>query len=118
MNCQVVHISGCIPARIQDALADLPETLDGTYERTLREINEVVWEFAHRLFQFLAAAVRPLRVEELVEFLAFDFGAGSIPKFHEDRRLEDPMHTFLSTCPSFLTIVDIGNFQIIQFSHF
>ena len=73
MYCQLVHICGCIPARIQHALADLPETLDETYERTLREINKVDWEFAHRIFQFVAVAVRPLRVEELAELLAFDF---------------------------------------------
>ena len=121
MYCQLVNVCGCIPAHIPHALADLPETLDGTYERTLREINKADWEFAHRLFQFVTVAVRPLRVEELVEFLAFDFGAGSIPKFHEDRRLEDPMHTFLSTCPSFLTIVDdkiYSDRKVVQFSHF
>jgi hypothetical protein len=104
--CQLVEICGCIPARIRHALADLPETLDETYERTLREINKANWEFAHRLFQFVAVAVRPLRVEELAELLAFDFEAGPIPKFHEDWRLEDPMHAVLSTCPSFLAIVD------------
>ena len=89
MYCQVVYICGCIPARIQHALADLPETLDETYERTLREINKADWEFAHRLFQFVAVASRPLRVEELAELLAFDFKAGPIPIFYEDWRLED-----------------------------
>jgi len=84
--CQLVNICGCIPARIRHALVGLPETLDGTYERTLREINKEDWEFAHRLLQFVAVAVRPLRVEELAELLAFDFKAGSIPKFHEDWR--------------------------------
>ncbi len=109
------------PARIRHALADLPETLDGTYERTLREINKADWEFAHRLFQFVAVAVRPLRVEELAELLAFDFEAGSIPKFNEDWRLEDPIHAVLSTCPSFLAIVDDkvhSHRKVVQFSHF
>ena len=31
----------------------------------------------------------PLSVEELAEFLAFDFKAGQIPTFREDWRLED-----------------------------
>jgi hypothetical protein len=75
-------LSGCIPARIRHALADLSETLDETYERTLREINKANWGFAHRLFQFVAVAVRPLYVEELAELLAYDFKAGPIPKFH------------------------------------
>jgi hypothetical protein len=33
----------------------------------LRDIDEVNWEFAHRLFQFVAVASRPLRVKELAE---------------------------------------------------
>jgi ankyrin repeat protein len=114
----VVYICGCIPARIQHALAYLPETLDETYQRTLREINKADWVFAHRLFQFVAVASRPLRVEELAELLAFDFKAGRIPKFHEGWRLEDPVDAVLSTCPSLLAIVGGGSKKVIQFSHF
>jgi ankyrin repeat protein len=120
--CQLAHICGCIPARIRRALADLPETLDETYERTLREINKADWEFAHRIFQFVAVAVRPLGVEELAELLAFDFEAGPIPKFHEDWRLDDPMQAVLSICPSFLAVVDektvLAERKVVQFSHF
>ena len=119
MYCQVVYICGCIPARIRHALAYLPETLDETYKRTLQEINKADWEYAHRLFQFVAVAVRPLRVEELAELLAFDFEAGPIPKLYEDWRPEDPMYAVLSACPSFLTIVDdYSNRKVVQFSHF
>ena len=121
MYCQLVHICGCIPACIRHALADLPVTLDGTYERTLQEINKADWEFALRLFQFVAVAVRPLLVEELAELLAFDFKTGSIPKFYEDWRLEDPIYAVLSVCPSFLTIVDDkihSHRKVVQFSHF
>ena len=119
MYCQVVYICGCIPARIQHALAELPETLDETYQRTLREINKADWEYAHRLFQFVAVASRPLRVEELAELLAFDFKAEPIPKFNEDWRLEDPADAVLSTCSSFLAVVDSGYIEkVIQFAHF
>ena len=121
MYCQVVYICGCIPARIQHALVDLPETLDETYQRTLREINKADWEFAHRLFQFVAVASRPLRVEELAELLAYDFKAGQIPKFHEGWRIEDPVDAVLSTCSSLLAIVDDEDSyygKVIQFSHF
>jgi hypothetical protein len=116
----VVYICGCIPARIQHALAELPETLDETYQRTLREINKVDWEFVHRLFQFVAVASRPLRVEELAELLAFDFKAGPIPKFYEGWRLEDPVDAVMSSCSSLLAIVDGGYHfgKVIQFSHF
>ncbi|KAF8462657.1 hypothetical protein DFH94DRAFT_659177, partial [Russula ochroleuca] len=118
--CQVVYICGCIPARIQHALADLPDTLDETYQRTLREINKADWEFAHRLLQFVSVSSRPLRVEELAELLAFDFRTGPIPKFHEDWRLEDPVNAVLSTCSSLLSVVDgaYRSGKVIQFSHF
>ena len=84
---------------MRHALAELPDTLDETYERTLREINKADWELAHRLFQCVTVASRPLLVEELAEFLAFDFEAGLIPKFHEDWRLEDPVKRFCLLVP-------------------
>ena len=120
MYCQVVYICGCLPARIQHALADLPDTLDETYQRTLREINKADWELAHRLLQFVAVASRPLRVEELAALLAFDFKTEPIPKFHEDWCLEDPIDAVLSTCSSLLSTVDSGykSRKVIQFSHF
>ena len=92
----MVYICGCLPARIKQALAELPDTLDETYERTLRQINKADWEYAHLLFQFVAVAIRPLRVEELAELLAVDFKAGPIPKFHEGWRLSDPAEVVLS----------------------
>ena len=127
MYCQLVYICGVIPAHIRHALAELPETLDETYERTLRQISKADWEFAHRLFQVVAVASHPLRVEELADLLAFDFKAGSIPKFQEGWRLEDPVDVVLSTCSSLLATVDyqylsrdshlfIGKF--VHFSHF
>ena len=128
MYCQVVYICGLIPARIRQALAELPETLDETYQRSLREINKAEWEFAHRMFQFVAVASRPLRVEELADLLAFDFEAGQVPKFHEGWRLEDPVDAVLSTCSTLLAVVDGGYYsgiqdgflfgRVIQFSHF
>ena len=75
-------------------------------------------EFAHRLLQCVAVASRPLRVEELAEFLAFDFEAGPIPEFDENLRLEDPLDAVLSTCSSLVAVVNVGDFRAIQFSHF
>jgi hypothetical protein len=116
--CQLVYLQGCHPASIRRALAELPETLDETYARTLREMNKANWELAHRLLQFVAVAFRPLRVEELAELLAFDFEAHPIPAFHEDLRMEDPLDAVLSTCSSLLAIVDVEGSPVIQFSHF
>ena len=112
MFCQLVYLRRCIPARIRRALTELPETLDETYARSLKEIDKPNWEYAHRLFQCVTAASRPFRVEELGEFLAFDFEAGATPAFLADWRPEDPMHTVLSTCSSLLAVVDEPTYPI------
>src|SRR5487761_1063929 len=116
--CQVVYLRGCHPGRIRHALSELPETLDETYERTLREINKADWELAHRLLQCVAVTSRPLQVEELAELLAFDFKAGPIAKFQEGWRLDDPVDAVLSTCSTLLTLVHNDGSAVIQFSHF
>ncbi len=119
MYCQLDYLGKCLPGRIRHALGELPETLDETYERTLQEINNTNWEFARRLL-CVAVVSRPLRVEELAEFLAFDFedSEGQIPTYREDWRLEDPVEAMLSTCSTLVSHVDVENSQIIQFSHF
>ena len=68
LSCQLDYLGKCLPGRIQNALNELLETLDKTYERILREINDRNWEFAGRLILCVAVASRP-RVEELAEFL-------------------------------------------------
>ena len=118
MYCQLAYLRHCLPGRIRRALDELPESLDETYKRTLEDIGDQNWEYAHRLFQCVAAASRPLRVEELAECLAFNFEAGSTPDYVEDWRPEDPGHAVLSTCSSLLTVVDVGHSRVIQFTHF
>jgi ankyrin repeat protein len=117
--CQLVYLRRCIPGRIQRALDELPETLDETYTRTLDEIDEQNWEYAHRLFQCVAAASRPLLVSELAEFLAFDFEAGSTPTLLADWRPEDPTYAVISMCSSLLAVVKphYGS-PVVQFAHF
>jgi ankyrin repeat protein len=113
----LVYLRRCIPGRIRCALNELPETLDETYARSLKEIDKQNWEYAHRLFQCVAAASRPLRIEELAEFLAFDFKTGSTPAFLVDWRPQDPAYTVLSTCSSLLVVVDVDA-PVVQFAHF
>jgi len=102
-------------------LDELPETLDETYERVLREINKARREHAHRLLQCLTVAVRPLRIAELAEVLAVDFGTtsgGKTSKLNPDWRWEDQEQAVLSTCSSLIAVVDKDGDQVIQFSHF
>ena len=84
----------------------------------MREIHNEYSEYAHRLLQCIAVAARPLRAEELAEFLAFDFNTGPIPHFREGWRLPDPVDAVLSTCPSLIAISNVHGPNIVQFSHF
>ncbi len=90
-------------------LEELPDTLDETYERMLREINKANWDHAHRLLQCLTVAVRPLRVAELAEVLAIDFGMAGreeTSKLNMDWRWEDHEEAVLSACSSLISIVN------------
>lgn len=118
--CQLDTLRRCRLERIQRTLEQLPKTLDETYEQALESIEEESWEYAHRLFQCITVASRPLRVEELADFLAFDFanGRGAAPAFMEHWREDDPRRAVISTCSSLITVVQVHEEQIVQFSHF
>ncbi|KAH9077520.1 ankyrin repeat-containing domain protein [Lactarius deliciosus] len=118
--CQLDALQHCFPPNLRQFLNELPETLDETYERILRGINKAQKDNARRLLQCLAVAVRPLRVEELAELLAFDFQASSsgIPKLKDDWRWDNHEEAVLSTCSSLIAIVPSRDSRVVQFSHF
>jgi len=121
--CQLESLRHCLPPSVRGVLDGLPETLDETYERVLRDINKANREHAHHLLHCLTVAIRPLRIEELAEVLAVDFGAacqGGIPKLNPDWRWMDQHQVVLSTCSSLITIVndEDKDTQVVQFSHF
>jgi hypothetical protein len=119
--CQLEALRHCLPPSVARILEELPETLDETYERVLREINKANREHARRLLQCLTVALRPLRVEELAEVLAIDFDApahGGIPQLNPNWRWADQHQAVLSTCSSLIAIVDDGDSKVVQFSHF
>jgi ankyrin repeat protein len=97
----------------------LPKSLDETYQRVLKGINEANQEDAYRLLQCLTVAMRPLRAEELAEVLAIDFdGDEGIPKLNPDWRWEDQEQALQAACSSLITIVNIDGSRVVQFSHF
>ena len=119
--CQLDALQHCIPPNLRQYLNELPETLDETYDRILKGINKAQRDNAHRLLQCLTVAVRPLRVEELAELLAFDFQASTergIPTLKEDWRWDDEEEAVLSTCSSLITIIPRDDSRVVQFSHF
>jgi ankyrin repeat protein len=119
--CQLEALRHCLSPRVRHMLKELPETLDETYERILKGINKANRDLAHRLLQCLTVAVRPLRVAELAEVLAVDFGTasgGGTSILNTDWRWEDQEEAVLSTCSSLISVVDEHGGQVVQFSHF
>jgi ankyrin repeat protein len=96
----------------------LPKSLDDTYKRILREINNVNQVHAYRLLQCLTVARRPFRVEELAEVLAFDLRAREIPKLNAGWRWENQEEAVLSACSSLVSVITEDGSRIVQFSHF
>jgi ankyrin repeat protein len=119
--CQLEVLQDCLPSSVRRTLKELPESLDETYERILREIKRPSRDHARRLLQCLVVAIRPLRVEELAELLAYDFDAtegGGIPEVNPNWRWEDHEQAVLSTCSSLIAVVRDGRHRVVQFSHF
>ena len=136
--CQLDTLRHCLPPSIRRTLSELPESLDETYERVLREIKKPNRDLAHRLLQCLVVAIRPLQVEELAEVLAVDFDdREGTPKLNASWQWEDHEQAILSLCSSLISIVDhaaidnkvddngdnSGNLhnyksRVVQFSHF
>lgn len=116
--CQLDTIRRCMPSSIRKALDELPVTLDDTYERALEGIPKEKWQHAHRLFQCLIAAIRPLRVEELGEIFAIEFDPDAAPRVIEDFRPENPEEAVLSTCSTLIAVINDRGSKKVQFSHF
>ena len=117
--CQLEVLRYCLPPSVRHTLDELPETLDETYERVLKEIKKPNRVHAIRLLQCLVVAIRPLRVDELAEVLAIDFGnEEGIPKLNPNWRWGDEEQALLTSCSSLITIVESGESRVVQFSHY
>ena len=137
MFCQLATLRHCLPSSVQRTLRELPESLDETYERILKEIKKPNRDLAQRVLQCLVVAVRPLRVAELAEVFAVDFDdAEGVPRLNVDWRWEDQEQALLIACSSLISIVEpindgsdvepgvddsvveSGDSRVVQFSHF
>jgi hypothetical protein len=121
--CQLDTLRRCMPPSLRKALYELPTSMDNTYERALERIPKEKRQYAHRLFQCLVAAIRPLRVQELAEIFAIEFDSEAGPHLSEGWRPENPEEAVLSACSTLITIVDDWDStyrysRIVQFSQF
>src|SRR6266852_698783 len=116
--CQIDNVLRCYSDDIQAVLDDLPEDLDETYDRILRNIDNQKRKYAQRLFQSLLVSIRPLRVEELAAILSVQFDATAPTSSKKRSQPLDAKGLVLSTCSSLISIVNQGGNQVAQFAHF
>ena len=108
----------CLPASVQRTLTELPESLDETYERILKEIKKPNRDLAQRVLQSLVVATRPLSVAELGEVFAVDFDdAEGIPRLNPGWRWEDQEEALLIACSSLIVIVKAGDIKASNSGH-
>src|ERR1700722_1852600 len=103
--CQLESLRHCLPPSVRRTLSELPESLDETYERILKEIKKPNRAHAQRVLQCLVVAIRPLCVAELAEVLAVDFDAEGVPKLNAHWRWEDQEQALQVACSSLIAIV-------------
>ncbi|KAI0297921.1 hypothetical protein BC826DRAFT_135232 [Russula brevipes] len=115
---QLEILRQCFPSSVRDGLQELPEDLDETYERVLKEIRKPNQLHTLRLIQCLVVAARPLRIEELAEVLAIDFDSEVTARLNPDWRWPDQESAVMSACSSLISIVNDGDSRVVQFSHF
>ena len=119
MFCQLEVLRDCLPPSVRRILDEIPESLDKTYERILKEIKKPNQNHARRLLSCLVVAFRPLQVEELAEVFAVDFDdEEGIPRLNPNWRWEDQEQALLTSCSSLIAIVKSGASRVVQFSHF
>jgi len=89
-------------------------SLDETYERILEKIPKHQKDHAFLILQCLIVATRALRVEELAQLLTFDISnAKAVPGM----TWGDYEPIVRSACSNLILFVDVGNSQVVQFSH-
>ncbi|KAH9027475.1 hypothetical protein EDB83DRAFT_2526452 [Lactarius deliciosus] len=96
--CQLDALRHCLPSSVRHTLEELPESLDGTYERIITDIKKGNRVHAYRMLQCMAVAIRPLSVDELAELLTLDFDRAKegIPSLNADWRWKDHEEAVLS----------------------
>jgi hypothetical protein len=115
--CQLDILPTCLPATVQSVLEHFNPSQDATYGRVMQRVPNENWEHAHRMFQFLAASVRPLLVDELSEILSIDYDTGTTPKYEAIWHPETPAADIFTVCHNLVAVEIISGVPIVEFAH-
>ena len=117
VDCQLQTLRGC-PSRaeVRKALKNLPETLDKTYERMLRNVRPNLRDYAVRLLQWLCIADGPVDLDDIIE--AFATSIGEEPYFDLDARFVSS-DKVLALCPGLIVrwkdYVQIAHYSVKEY---
>lgn len=101
MACQTDILRKCRTQQdVNTVLLTLPRTLEETYDRILDEINDAYKADVRAVLQWLSFSLRPLRLGEAAEAVAFDMSHAT---FDINRRLLNPLD-ILTMCSSLLVM--------------
>ena len=115
MQCSIDALNRCVTRKeVRNALDSLPKGLDETYERILVAIDTetLAGQLARRALVWLVAALRPMRLSEIMEGLSINL---------QTRMLESdigPMHSgaLLDACGSLVTYTEKTGIIILSHS--
>ncbi|KAI0439897.1 hypothetical protein F4803DRAFT_529395 [Xylaria telfairii] len=97
---------------IRHTIANLPQDLEETFRRILRRIlSRRNSELPQKVLPWIAAAVRPLSLEELREAVAIEIGQ----KYTKPERLCNNINSIISSCENLLHIDEEDG--SVQFAH-
>src|SRR5689334_8417854 len=100
--CQLDALGKCLTVpMLRKALQSLPSTLDETYARILRNIDDAWSPSVARILEWLVFSATPLHLAEVAELVAIDINED--PPFDPSRRLPEPKD-ILTMCSSLITI--------------
>jgi ankyrin len=124
VKLQLDALERCGPHGVEDALGDLPTSLDKTYERILERFppHPTMITRVRHAFECIAFAKRPLSPAEVVEILSvsFDTSAGSSDDLESlTSAAKDPEMSLRTMCPSLIDIIEAKDGRkVVQFIHF
>ncbi|KAJ6489729.1 hypothetical protein C8R45DRAFT_1138352, partial [Mycena sanguinolenta] len=113
LQLEALQKSGGTKSKVTKALATMPTTLAGIYDRIL-EMTDVCDQVC-RAMNWLIFGLREMRLEEIIDALAFDFSQDML-RFDEDERMEP--QALLAACGSLVSIPQNWyNYSVVRLSH-
>jgi hypothetical protein len=98
------------------ALREFPRTLDETYLRILTNIDPQWQHYIYDILTFLAFSLRPLKLKEVVDAIAFDANTGG---FSDEEQIADPLD-ILTVGSGLIALSNSGEVEEreLRFTHF